>query len=84
MPFDKMLKDFADQDFYFLETDRDRIHAPIGVDIGAETPDEIGISIVAEVMGKLTNRDSGFLKYRTGTINLRDSASEQVLKEATL
>ena len=40
-----MLKDFADQDFYLLETDRDRIHAPIGVNIGAETPDEIGISI---------------------------------------
>jgi xanthine dehydrogenase accessory factor len=32
------------------QADIDRVHSPIGLDIGAETPEEIGISIVAELI----------------------------------
>lgn len=34
----------------FYETDIQRVHAPIGIHISAETPEEIGISIVAEMI----------------------------------
>lgn len=34
----------------FTEEDIKRVHAPIGTDIGAETPEEIGISIVGELI----------------------------------
>lgn len=34
----------------FSETDIQRVHAPIGIPISAETPEEIGISIVAEMI----------------------------------
>jgi xanthine dehydrogenase accessory factor len=34
----------------FTEVDLQRVHAPIGLKIGAETPEEIGISIVAEMI----------------------------------
>ncbi len=34
----------------FSQTDLERVHAPIGLAIGAETPEEIAVSIVAELI----------------------------------
>jgi len=34
----------------FTQKDLDRVYAPIGLDIGAETPEEIAVSIVAELI----------------------------------
>jgi len=34
----------------FNKQDIDRVHSPIGLDIGAETPEEIAVSIVAELI----------------------------------
>jgi xanthine dehydrogenase accessory factor len=34
----------------FTEEDLSRVHSPIGIDIGAETPEEIAISIVGELI----------------------------------
>jgi xanthine dehydrogenase accessory factor len=42
--FDNLVKDG------FTMGDLDRVHSPIGVDIGAETPEEIALSIVAELV----------------------------------
>ncbi|MEK6482361.1 XdhC family protein [Catalinimonas sp. 4WD22] len=82
--FDKILKDFADQNLQLSEKDWDRVHAPIGLDIGAETPEEIAIAIIAEIMGRFTRREAGYLKFRSGPIHHRDNTSDQVFKEALL
>jgi xanthine dehydrogenase accessory factor len=34
----------------FTRADMERVHSPIGLDIGAETPEEIAVSIVAELI----------------------------------
>lgn len=40
----------------FAKSDLERVHAPIGLDIGGETPEEIAVSIVAELIQARTNR----------------------------
>jgi xanthine dehydrogenase accessory factor len=45
-----------------------RVHAPIGLDIGAITPQEIGISIVAELVGVKHGRISD---ENTATVSMR-------------
>jgi xanthine dehydrogenase accessory factor len=32
------------------QTELDRVHSPIGLDIGGETPEEIAVSIMAEII----------------------------------
>jgi xanthine dehydrogenase accessory factor len=82
--FDKMREEFAKENINLTKEDIHRIHSPIGLDIGAETPDEIAISIIAEIQGKFANRSGGFLKYRNGPIHQRDSKSDQVFKQVFL
>jgi xanthine dehydrogenase accessory factor len=52
----------------------ERVHSPVGLDIGAITPEEIAISIVAELIGVRRNVErplphmSWFHKYKAGAI----------------
>jgi xanthine dehydrogenase accessory factor len=82
--YDKMLAEFEQSNLILTAAQRERIHSPIGLDIGAETPDEIALSITAEIQGKFANRSGGFLKYRNGPIHHRDGKSDQVFKQIYL
>ncbi len=48
-----------------------RLHAPVGLDIGAETPEEIALAVLAEVRAAFSDRDGGMLRERKGTIHER-------------
>ena len=45
-----------------------KLHAPVGLDIGADTPEAIALSIVAEIQAVLKEREGGFLRERKGSI----------------
>ena len=47
----------------------ERLHAPAGLDIGAETPDEVARAIMAEIMAVTRGRAGGPLRRRGGPIH---------------
>ena len=49
-----------------------RVFNPAGLDIGAETAEEIGLSIIAEILAFLTGRQGGYLRNRGGPIHDRE------------
>jgi xanthine/CO dehydrogenase XdhC/CoxF family maturation factor len=46
----------------------DKLHAPVGLDLGAEGPDEVALSIVAELRAVLAEREGGKLRERQAPI----------------
>lgn len=46
-----------------------RLHSPIGLDIGAETPEEIALSIITEIQARATQHAAGFLRDRQAPIH---------------
>ncbi len=52
-----------------------RIYAPAGLDIESETPEEIALSVAAEIQAVRRGRCAGFLRDRTAAIHERSCTS---------
>jgi xanthine dehydrogenase accessory factor len=50
------------------------IHAPAGLDLGGENPEQIALSILAEIQATLAGRQGGMLKFRNAPIHGEISA----------
>ncbi|MEW5297436.1 MAG: hypothetical protein WDW36_000644 [Sanguina aurantia] len=46
-----------------------RLHAPAGLDIGSETPEEIALAVAAEIMAVINGRSGGPLRDNEGAIH---------------
>lgn len=66
--FDKLLENLSDIDPSFF----DSIHAPAGINIGAETPQEIAVSIIAEILAVFREQEVYQLKDKKGSIHAED------------
>lgn len=67
----RLLHELREEGVETSDGDLQRIHAPAGLDLGAEGPEEIAAAIVAEIVAVKRRRGAGFLKDRPGPIHER-------------
>ena len=70
--FEKMLAEFRDRGIAFSGEQMSRIYAPCGLEIGANTPEEIAASIFAEILGVFAGKAGGMLRDKKGPIHERE------------
>ncbi|MEZ0541216.1 XdhC family protein [Fibrella arboris] len=71
---EKIWAELADEGLSISETDFSRIHAPVGLDIGAVSPEEIALSLAAEIRASFSDRDGTYLRLRKSTIHEREAS----------
>lgn len=67
--YQRMLTDLEEEGFNLKKEDINNIYAPVGLEIGAETPAEIGLSILAEIQSVLTGKNARSLREKSTPIH---------------
>jgi xanthine dehydrogenase accessory factor len=68
---EKIFRELADEGKALSDEDMNRIYTPAGLDIGATSPEEIALSIIAEIKTVFAKREGGFLRLRHTSIHER-------------
>jgi len=68
---DRMLKELSDEGFAITGRQRSSIYGPAGLDIAAETPQEIALSILAEIKAVLAGKQGQPLRNNADAIHPR-------------
>lgn len=66
---DKILADLAGEGVEITREQSARLHAPVGLDLGADSPEQVALAIVAEMQAVLSGRDARHLRDRTRPIH---------------
>ncbi|HEX4772844.1 MAG TPA: XdhC family protein [Bryobacteraceae bacterium] len=53
------------------------LHSPMGLDIGADGPEQVAVAVMAEIQAVLNGRKGGLLRDRRGSIHAPDSNIEE-------
>ncbi len=72
---ERLLAEIADDGLVVTEEMRRRLHAPVGLDLGADNPEEIALSIAAEIQAAQAGRPGGFLRERRAPLHARPEAA---------
>jgi xanthine/CO dehydrogenase XdhC/CoxF family maturation factor len=69
---DRMLGELSERGFVTNDSMLSRVHGPIGLDIGAETAEEIALSILAEIKTVMSDHSAKFLKDKKAPIHVKN------------
>jgi xanthine/CO dehydrogenase XdhC/CoxF family maturation factor len=75
--YQKMQAEWERCDKRFAQSALNRVHSPIGLDVGAETPDEIALAILGEIKAFFSDRSGGFLREKPGSIHARQATLQE-------
>jgi xanthine dehydrogenase accessory factor len=76
---ERMLGEWDEQGIHLTKEQLASVHSPVGLDIGAETSEEIALSILSEIKAVLSGKQGLSLHSNTGTIHSRnDFVIEQI------
>ncbi|MDH3494276.1 MAG: XdhC family protein [Acidobacteriota bacterium] len=64
----RILEEIESEGYKIPAERRAMIHGPVGLDIGATTPEGIALAIASEIQTHLSGRKGGFLRDRDGSI----------------
>lgn len=68
---DKMLDELLDEGIQLSKEQLNTIYGPVGLEIGAETAEEIALSIIAEIKAVLSGKAGGLLRNKKDVIHSR-------------
>jgi xanthine/CO dehydrogenase XdhC/CoxF family maturation factor len=68
-----MLVEFSSKGIEFTEEELQRLYAPCGLEIGANTPEEIAASIFSEILSVFSGKTGGMLREKSGPIHERNT-----------
>jgi xanthine dehydrogenase accessory factor len=69
--FAEMLAEFREEGRTFTDDELARLYTPVGLDLGGESPHQIALSIVGEVLAVSNGREPGHLRGREAPIHQR-------------
>ncbi len=78
--FNRMLEDLDGESIRLSENQLGKIYAPIGLEIGAETPEEIAISVLSEIQAVFSNTMGSSLRDKTSPIHSSDNTQFDTIK----
>ncbi len=65
----RMIAELEERGASFEPHHLERLHAPVGLDIGTESPEQIALSILAEIQAAFSGRPGTPLRHREGPIH---------------
>ena len=80
----RLLREARKEGILLSHSNLDLVYGPIGLDIGADTPEEIALAIAAEIQAVLAGRSGGMLRIREGPLHEQSPAANATTLSGTI